>query len=188
MNTNNIATIELNPGSELISDNYIWVPETSDNVVPGLASLLTYLETQYITLVALNNAIFLSYEQTMLDVEDSYVNKLSISRCTTDFDGNRLRFPMISDDVVPGLLSILEYLELNYATITSLQNAITDMNNHIQTEIDNIEIPTNPGVSKINRPHYIHYEHNIFKKINKHIHNKKNYNFYNDTFNFKKEK
>ena len=63
----------------------------------------------------------------MLDVEDSYVNKLSISRYTTDFDNNRLWFPFISDDVVPGLLSILGYLELNYATITSLQNAITDM-------------------------------------------------------------
>ena len=58
------------------------------------------------------------------------------------------------------------------------------MNNHIQTEIDNIEFPTNPSVSKINRHHYINCEHNIIKKIHKHIHNKKNYyNFCNDTFN-----
>jgi hypothetical protein len=83
---------------------------------------------------------------------------------------------------------VLEYLELNYATIASLQNAITDMNNHIQTEIDNIEFPTNPGgASKTTRHHYINHEHNLFKKVNNHIHNKKNYyNFYNDTFNFKK--
>ena len=61
------------------------------------------------------------------------------------------------------------------------------MSNHIQTEIDNIDFPTNPSGSKITRHHYINHEHNIFKKVNNHIHNKKNYyNFYNDTFNFKK--
>ena len=76
-----------------------------------------------------------------------------------------------SDDVVPGLESILEYLELNYTTITSLQNAITDVSNHVQTEIDNIEIPTNPSVSKITRHHYVNYEHNTIKNIliNTHI-------------------
>ena len=124
----------------------------------------------------------------MLDVEGSYVNTESISRYTTDFDNNRLGFPFISDDVVPGLLSILEYLGLNYATITSLQNAITDMSIHIRTEIYNIEIPTNPGVNKLTRHHYINYAHNVIKKINRHIQNKKSYcNFYNDTFNFKKK-
>ena len=96
--------------------------------------------------------------------------------------------PNPSDNVVPGLESILEYLELKYATITSLQNATTDMSNQIQTEIDNIEIPTNPSVSKITRHHYINYEHTTIKTINKHIHNKNTYyNFYNDTFNFKKK-
>ena len=148
MNNNRIATIEVNPVSELLVDRYIWTPETSDNVVPGLASLLTYLESQYVTLITLNNAVFLAREQTMLEVEDSYVNKESISRYIT-LDNNLQWFPFISDDVVPGLLSILEYLELNYATITSLQNAIAYMSNHIQTEIDNIEIPTNPSVSEI---------------------------------------
>ena len=89
---------------------------------------------------------------------------------------------------VPGLLSILEYLELNYATITSLQNAITDMSNHIQTEIDNIVIPTSPNASKTTRHHYTNHEHNIIKKDNSHIHNKRNYyNFYNGTFILKKK-
>ena len=137
--------------------------------------------------MTLKKAIFVSYEQAMLDVGDSYVNKKSISRYTTDFDNNRLPFPFISDDVVPGLLSLLEYLELNYATIASLQNAITYMSNHGQTEIDNIEMPTNPSVSKIMRHHYINCEHNITTKINKHIQKNKNYyNLYNDTFNVKK--
>ena len=39
LNTNNIATIEINIGSDLITDNYTWVPAPSDNVVPGLESL-----------------------------------------------------------------------------------------------------------------------------------------------------
>ena len=87
------------------------------------------------------------------------------------------------DNVVPGLDSILRYLELEYATITSLQDAITDVSNHIQTEIDNIDFPTNPSGSEITRHHYINHEHNIFKEVNNHIHENRNYNFYNDTFN-----
>ena len=54
--------------------------------------------------------------------------------------------PEVRDDVVPGLDSILRYLGSNYATIAALQHAITDMNdnnNNIQTEIYNLEIPTN---------------------------------------------
>ena len=34
-----IATIIIAPSS--LTDNYVWIPETSDNVVPGLDSLLT---------------------------------------------------------------------------------------------------------------------------------------------------
>ena len=91
------------------------------------------------------------------------MNKEGISRYTADFDNNRLGFPFISDDVVPGLLSILEYPELNYATIASLQNALADLSNHIQTEIGNIEIPSNPSVNKITRHHYTNYGHNTTK-------------------------
>ena len=181
---NNIATVEINTGSDLITDNYTWTPSPSDNVVPGLESLLLFLENQYITLITLNGAITASYNQTMLEVEGSYLNKDYIATYIT-IDSNIQWFPRISDLLVPGLESLLEYLQLNYATITSLQNAITDMNDHIQ-QIDNIAFPTNPNAGKIIRPHYIDHEHNIFK-VNNHIHNKKNYyNFYNDTLNFKK--
>ena len=58
LNNNRIATIEVNPVSELLVDRYIWTPETSDNVVPGLASLLTYLVSQYVTLITLKNVSF----------------------------------------------------------------------------------------------------------------------------------
>ena len=186
LNNNNISTVEINIGSDLITDNYTWTPSPSDTVVPGLESLLLFLENQYITLITLNGAITASYNQTMLEVEDLYFNKFYIARYIT-IDNNLQWFPLISDLYVPGLESLLEYLQLNYATIASLQNAITDMHNHIQTEIDNIDFPTNPDAGKTTRHHYINHEHNIFKKVNNHIHNKKNYyNFYNDTFNFKK--
>ena len=38
-------------------DNYIWTPETTDNVVPGLYSLLTYPQSKYATLAAVQNPI-----------------------------------------------------------------------------------------------------------------------------------
>ena len=56
INNNNIATVILNPTPSL-TDNYIWTPETTDNVVPGLDSLLTYLQSKYATINALQNAI-----------------------------------------------------------------------------------------------------------------------------------
>ena len=172
MNNNNIATVETDIGSDLINDNYTWTPSPSDNVVPGLGSLLLFLENQYITLITLNGAITASYNQAMLEVEDSYLNKDYIATYIT-IDNNLQWFPRISDLFVPGLESLLEYLQLNYATTTSLQNAITDMSSHIQTEIDNIYFPTNPNAGKITRHHYINHEHNMFKKVNNHIHNKK---------------
>ena len=43
LNNDKIATIVVNtiPGK---SENYLWTPETHDNVVPGLNSLLTYTQ------------------------------------------------------------------------------------------------------------------------------------------------
>ena len=56
INNNKIATIVVNP--EQSSNNiYLWVPEESDNVVPGLESLLTYTQSKYATLTALQNSI-----------------------------------------------------------------------------------------------------------------------------------
>ena len=39
------------------TDNYVWIPETSDNVVPGLDSILTYTQSKYATLAALQSSI-----------------------------------------------------------------------------------------------------------------------------------
>ena len=56
LNSDKIATVILNTVPSL-TDNYIWIPEASDNVVPGLGSLLTYLQSKYATLTALHNSI-----------------------------------------------------------------------------------------------------------------------------------
>ena len=56
LNNNKIATIILNPTPSL-TDNYLWILETGDNVVPGLDSILTYTQSKYATLTALQNSI-----------------------------------------------------------------------------------------------------------------------------------
>ena len=56
MNNGKIATIVVNtiPG---INENYPWIPETGDNAVPGLDSLLTYTQSKYATLAPLQKPI-----------------------------------------------------------------------------------------------------------------------------------
>ena len=60
-----------------------------------------------------------------------------------------------TDNVLPGLDSLLTCLQSKYATINALQNAMNNINNtvndgisNIQTEIDNIEITKQQNVSK----------------------------------------
>ena len=56
LNNNKIATVILNTIPSL-TDNYIRIPEATDNVVPVLDSLLTYLQSKYATLAALQDSI-----------------------------------------------------------------------------------------------------------------------------------
>ena len=57
LNNDKIATIILNPTPSL-TENYIWIPEgISNNVVPGSDSILTYTQSKYATLTALQNSI-----------------------------------------------------------------------------------------------------------------------------------
>ena len=51
-----MATVILN-ATPSPTENYLWIPETSDNVVPGLDSLTTYIQPKYATLAALQNNI-----------------------------------------------------------------------------------------------------------------------------------
>ena len=49
--------------------------------------------------------------------------------------------PEVSDNVAPGLDSMTTYTHSEYATLTALQDAITNINNNMHTEINNLEIP-----------------------------------------------
>ena len=56
---------------------------------------------------------------------------------------------------MPGLVSLITYTQSKHATLTALQNSITNINNtinnevqNIQTEIDNTEIANPQNVSK----------------------------------------
>ena len=46
-----MATVVVNPTPSL-TDNYIWIPETGDNVVPGLYRILAHIQSTYATLTA----------------------------------------------------------------------------------------------------------------------------------------
>ena len=63
--------------------------------------------------------------------------------------------PETTDNVVPGLCSLLTYVQSKSATLTALHNSITNLNNiindeisNIQTEINNVEITNPQNVSK----------------------------------------
>ena len=47
--------------------------------------------------------------------------------------------PEVTNNVVPGLESILTYTQSKYASINTLQNEITNLNNNISTDITNIQ-------------------------------------------------
>ena len=56
LNNNKIATVIVNPTPSL-TENYLWIPEVSDNVVPGLDSLITYLNQKFASISTLQNSI-----------------------------------------------------------------------------------------------------------------------------------
>ena len=56
LNNSKIATIIVNPTPSL-TDNYLWIPEgITDDVVPGVDSLLAYIQSKYATLATLQNS------------------------------------------------------------------------------------------------------------------------------------
>ena len=81
---------------------------------------------------------------------------------TPSVNDNYLWIPEgITDNVVPGLDSILIYTQSKYVTRTSLQNKITNINSYIQTEIINLEIP-NQGVVNVNEELYYHHKYTYY--------------------------
>ena len=59
----------MNPTPSL-NEGYLWIPETSDNVVPGLDSMITYIQSKYVTLAALQNAITHISNDIQIEIND----------------------------------------------------------------------------------------------------------------------
>ena len=133
----------------------------------------------------ITNNITETNNQIITYVDNNYLNNGKIATIilnpTPSLTENYLWIPEgISDNVVPGLDSILTFTQSKYATLTALQNSITNMNNtinndiqNLQTEINNIEIsnPPTQNVSKENHYHTSHtdfmYQRNIINNDNR---------------------
>ena len=115
----------------------------------------------------ITNNITETNTQTINYVDDNYIKNDKIATIilnpTPSLTDNYLWVPETSDTVVPGLDSILTFMQSKYATITALQNSIANINNtinneiaNIQTEINNIEITNPQNVSKESHYHTSH--------------------------------
>ena len=87
---------------------------------------------------------------------------------TPSLNENYLWIPGTTDNVVSGLGPLVTYLNQKFASIGTLQNSITNMNNIInddihtlQTEIENIEI-TNPTPGNVSKNLSYHTSHTDF--------------------------
>ena len=57
-----------------INNNYLWIPETSDNVDPGLDSRITYIQPKCATLTAVQNNV--THMNSIMQIE---INNLEIN-------------------------------------------------------------------------------------------------------------
>ena len=131
----------------------------------------------------ITNNITKTNNQTITYVDNNYLNNNKIAtiilNTVPELNENYLWIPEgITDNVVPGLDSILTYMQSKYATLTALQNSVTNINNTInneiantQTEINNIEITSSQNVSKDLHYHTSHtdfmYKRNTTKNDNR---------------------
>ena len=106
----------------------------------------------------ITNNITETNTQTINHVDNNYLynNKIATVIVNPNPSENYLWIPEgITGNVVPGLNSLLTYTQSKYATLAALHNSITNINNtinseiqNLQTEINNIEITNPQNVSK----------------------------------------
>ena len=118
----------------------------------------------------ITNNITETNTQTINYVDNSYLNDNKIATITVNPNPSEtyLWIPEgKTDNVVPGLDSLLTYTQPKYATLTALQNYITNINNtnnneiqNLQTEINNIE--NNPGTGNVSKESHYHTSHTDF--------------------------
>ena len=115
MNNNKKQLLLLIPHHRYVNENFLWIPESiTDNVVPGLNSLLTYIQSESATLTALQNStininktinneiqnIQTEINNTEITNQQNVNNNLSYHTNHTDFmyqrnatkNGNRISF------------------------------------------------------------------------------------------------
>ena len=126
----------------------------------------------------ITNNITETNTQTINYVDNDYlnINKIAtiIVNPTPSLTENYLWIPEgITDNVAPGLDSLITYTQSKYATLTSLHNSITNINNvinneiqQLQTEINNIEI-TSPNPGNVSKYLHYHTSHTDFMYKNK---------------------
>ena len=119
-----------------------------------------------------NNITETNY-QTITYVGNVYLNNGKIATIVVNtvpsLTDNYLWIPEgITDNAVPGLDSMLAYIQSKYATLAALQNSITNINNtinteiqNLQTEIANIEI-SNPSTGNVSKNLSYHTNHTDF--------------------------
>ena len=123
-------------------------------------------------LTDITNNITETNNQTITPVGNNYLNHNKIATIvvnpTPSLTDNYLWIPETSDNVVPGLDSLLTDIQSKYTKLTSLQNSITNINNtikneiaNIQTEINNIDI-SNPGTGNVSKESHYHTSHTEF--------------------------
>ena len=102
----------------------------------------------------ITNSIIDTNTQTTNYIGEHYLHNnkivIVIGNPTPSLHDNHLWIPGTSDNVVPGIDSMITYIQPKYATLTALQNAITTIDNNVQTEINNSEIP-NQGDLNVNK-------------------------------------
>ena len=119
--------------------------DITNNATETNTETINYVDNNYLR----NNKIATVVLNTVPSLTDKYI-------CIPETTGN----------VAPGLDSLLTYVQSKYATLTSLQNSITNVNSTINNEIQNrqsetksIDITNPQNVSK--EPHY-HTSHTDF--------------------------
>ena len=75
--------------------------------------------------------------------------------------------PEVSDNVAGGRDPMITYTQSKHATLTALQNAITNIDHNIQTEINNLEIP-NQGNLNVNKELYYNSSYRLYISTKEH--------------------
>ena len=124
--------------SEIISNSQ--QTDTTNDIIETSTQTTTYIDGNYLD----NNIIATVILNPIPSINENY-----------------LWTPGVSDNFVPGLDSMITYIQSTYATLTALQHAITHVINTFQTEINNLEIP-NQGNVNVNKYLYYNTTHTCY--------------------------